>query len=117
MAALLNIRFRHLPVHPEAIRMPIVFPLLFLAFCLTLVTVTVAQSFSTSVVGLAMLAMALCLYTGMLRKRTPLRRFAPYRRCIEAIDDGFAVMAQIVFDGQIRLNSDNKQNAAEDLKE
>ncbi|KAL3116179.1 hypothetical protein niasHT_002303 [Heterodera trifolii] len=117
MAALLNIRIRRLPVHSEALRIPLVFPLLFLAFCLALVTVTVLRSFSTSSVGLAMLAVAFFSYSVLLRKRSLFLRFSFYRRFIEAIDDAFASFSQIVFDGEIRLNFNNDEKKEEILSE
>ncbi|VDM67502.1 unnamed protein product [Strongylus vulgaris] len=52
MGALIWIRFRHWPVHPEKIRMPIIMPVFFCLVCTTLVVVTIIDNFSSAVVGL-----------------------------------------------------------------
>jgi len=63
MAALLYIRLTKKPVDPEAIRTPIIVPILFFCICLALVVVTIAQSFRTSSVGLFMLFLGLITYS------------------------------------------------------
>lgn len=79
MAALLYIRMTNKPVHPEAIRTPIVIPILFFCVCLALVVVTIAQSFHTSSVGLLMLFIGLLTYTIFLWEKA-LPRVALYEK-------------------------------------
>ncbi|KIH65860.1 hypothetical protein ANCDUO_03815 [Ancylostoma duodenale] len=52
MGALIWIRFRRWPVHPEKIRMPIVMPIFFCLVCTTLVVVTIIDDISSAAVGL-----------------------------------------------------------------
>lgn len=80
MLALLYIRWSDMPVHPGAIRVPTALPVIFFTVCLSLVSVTVAQSFSSAAISLLMLGTSLFLYALFLWEKT-LSRFRVYCAC------------------------------------
>lgn len=109
MCALLRLRFwpsAHMQIHPEATQTPLLLPLTFFAVCLALVGVTLSQDFGTSAVGLAMLGMSLLVFALFLWDRA-LPRFDCYRKCAQFVNDEFCKLAQIVFNGQIKLDDGN----------
>jgi len=87
MMALLCIRLgiAKREVHEKAIRVPLALPLLFLGVCLSLVLVTIVQSFWASVVGLLILAVGLLVYVLFIWDKT-LQRFGFYRRLSHAVN-------------------------------
>ncbi len=85
MSALLYMRIRATPVHPEAIHTPIIIPVIFLCVCLSLVCITIAQNFHTSAVGLSMLLASLVLYLVFLWERA-LPRLRNFNVWCEAIN-------------------------------
>jgi hypothetical protein len=50
------------PVHDQAIRVPLILPIIFLIVCLTLVLTTIVQKFQTSLVGLVILSTGMAIY-------------------------------------------------------
>ncbi|KAI1727820.1 amino acid permease domain-containing protein [Ditylenchus destructor] len=105
MSALLYIRIWHMPVHPEAIRTPLIMPIIFLIVCLSLVTVTIAQNFKTSFVGLMMLSVGLVIYCLFIWDKT-LKRFPIYIKWANKINEWLCILTQIVFNGVIKLDED-----------
>uniref|UniRef100_A0A915D349 Amino acid transporter n=1 Tax=Ditylenchus dipsaci TaxID=166011 RepID=A0A915D349_9BILA len=60
--ALLYIRLFKIPVHPDAIKTPIIVPILFLVSCTALCVVTIVQDFKSAFFGLLMLFGAFVIY-------------------------------------------------------
>uniref|UniRef100_A0A914I2T4 Amino acid transporter n=1 Tax=Globodera rostochiensis TaxID=31243 RepID=A0A914I2T4_GLORO len=98
MCCLLYIRFKHLPVHPEAIRVPIVFPFLFLAICFSLSMVTIIKDFSTAYIGLTIMAIALTVYAIFIWEKT-LNRISFYRQISSYLNEFSVRIVQILTDG------------------
>uniref|UniRef100_A0A915DY94 Uncharacterized protein n=1 Tax=Ditylenchus dipsaci TaxID=166011 RepID=A0A915DY94_9BILA len=109
LSALLYIRLCNLPVHPEAIRTPLVMPIIFLCVCLALVTVTIAQNFKTSLVGLMMLAVGLVIYVLFIWEKT-LQRFECYRRIASALNEYLCLFSQIAFNGIIDIGNEPEES-------
>jgi hypothetical protein len=87
MMALLSIRLgiAKREIHEKAIQVPLILPILFLIVCLSLVLVTIVQSFSASVVGLLILAIGLAVYFLFIWEKT-LQRFGWYRQIMHQIN-------------------------------
>uniref|UniRef100_A0A183C1H1 AA_permease domain-containing protein n=1 Tax=Globodera pallida TaxID=36090 RepID=A0A183C1H1_GLOPA len=98
MCCLLYIRFKHLPVHPEAIRVPIVLPFLFLAICFSLSMVTIIKDFSTAYIGLTIMAIALIIYAIFIWEKT-LNRISFYREISSYLNEFSVRIVQILTDG------------------
>ncbi|VDK79712.1 unnamed protein product, partial [Cylicostephanus goldi] len=79
MGALIWIRLRHWPVHPEKIRMPIIMPVFFCIVCTTLVVVTIIDNFSSAVVGLGIWVIGFIVYLLFIFERA-LPSSATYRK-------------------------------------
>ncbi|CAK5080988.1 unnamed protein product [Meloidogyne enterolobii] len=81
MLSLLCIRFNicKRPVHEKAIRVPLILPIIFLIVCLSLVSITIIQSFKSSIVGLLILAIGLAIYILFIWEKA-FQRFGVYRR-------------------------------------
>jgi hypothetical protein len=62
ITALLWIRYRKIPVHPEAIRMPIPLLIVFLLICLSLSIIPIVQAFSDTMIGLGIVASGFIFY-------------------------------------------------------
>ncbi|CAI5440432.1 unnamed protein product [Caenorhabditis angaria] len=62
LVALLLIRYRNIPVHPEAVRVPIIFIYLFLAATVALVVIPIFQEFAVTALAIAILLFGFVLY-------------------------------------------------------
>ncbi len=62
MLALIWIRYRRIPVHKDAVRMPVAFTATFLVVNVMLVIVPCVQAFTVTVLGLVICASGLVLY-------------------------------------------------------
>ncbi|CAI79268.1 Amino acid transporter [Caenorhabditis elegans] len=62
MAALLWIRYRNIPVHPDAIRVPLIFSILFFMITIALVVTPFIEDFTTTIVGVGLVLMGFLLY-------------------------------------------------------
>ncbi|VDM43162.1 unnamed protein product [Toxocara canis] len=72
MIALLWIRHKKIPVHPGAIKVPIIFTWLFLAISVALVVIPIVTSFMTTLVGIMFAATGILFYVAVIkRKSTP----------------------------------------------
>ena len=87
MLSLLCIRFGicKRKVHEKAIRVPLILPIIFLFVCLSLVSITIIQSFKASIVGLLILAIGLIIYILFIWEKA-LQRFGAYRRLSSSIN-------------------------------
>jgi len=103
MSALIYIRLWKIPVHPETIRTPLIFPIFFLAICCALVVATMTQNFKTSAVGLSMLGFGLFIYIFFIWEKT-FQRFDWYRNHSSLINEMSCVLSQIVFNGLIKFD-------------
>uniref|UniRef100_A0A915NDP9 Neurotransmitter-gated ion-channel ligand-binding domain-containing protein n=1 Tax=Meloidogyne javanica TaxID=6303 RepID=A0A915NDP9_MELJA len=97
MLSLLCIRFNicKRPVHEKAIRVPLILPIIFLIVCLSLVSITIIQSFKSSIVGLLILAIGLAIYILFIWEKA-FQRFGVYRHVT-------CVLTQFIFNGNIEL--------------
>ncbi|GMR52305.1 hypothetical protein PMAYCL1PPCAC_22500 [Pristionchus mayeri] len=62
LVALIIIRHNQIPVHPEAIRMPLAFIYLFLAITVALVIIPIFQEFSVTALGIAICSVGFIFY-------------------------------------------------------
>lgn len=90
MLALLSMRLgiARREIHHQAIQVPVLLPIVFLVVCLSLVIVTIVQSFWASVVGLSILAIGLAIYAIFIWDKA-LQRFGIYRRISHAVNRKF----------------------------
>ncbi|KAL7071181.1 hypothetical protein ACQ4LE_009286, partial [Meloidogyne hapla] len=104
MLSLLCIRFNicKRPVHEKAIRVPLILPIIFLCVCLSLVSITIIQSFKSSIVGLLILAIGLAIYILFIWEKA-FQRFGIYRKLSNSINHVTCVLAQLIFNGNIEL--------------
>uniref|UniRef100_A0A9J2PEL9 Amino acid permease/ SLC12A domain-containing protein n=1 Tax=Ascaris lumbricoides TaxID=6252 RepID=A0A9J2PEL9_ASCLU len=96
MLALLWIRFRHKPVHADAIRTPIIMPVVFFVICTALVLVTIVKDIALSGVGLGVIAAGFIIYFLFLYERS-LPSTKCFQRASFAINNATTAFAQIVF--------------------
>ncbi|KAF7626078.1 hypothetical protein Mgra_00009747 [Meloidogyne graminicola] len=84
MLSLLSIRFGicKRPIHEKAIQFPLILPIIFLCVCLSLVSITITQSFKSSIA---------------------FQRFGIYRRLSNSINHSTSVLSQFLFNGNIEL--------------
>uniref|UniRef100_A0A183BVX2 AA_permease domain-containing protein n=1 Tax=Globodera pallida TaxID=36090 RepID=A0A183BVX2_GLOPA len=106
MCALLYIRFGHLPVHPQSIRVPLLIPILFMFICFSVVIVTLLKAFSSAFVGLIVLGASLFVYFIFVWDKA-LPRFRCYSAWTSKINDLMARLTQQILDGQIDANEAN----------
>uniref|UniRef100_A0A914IDV1 Uncharacterized protein n=1 Tax=Globodera rostochiensis TaxID=31243 RepID=A0A914IDV1_GLORO len=106
MCALLYIRFGHLPVHPQSIRVPLLIPILFMFICFSVVIVTLLKAFSSAFVGLIVLGASLFVYFIFVWDKA-LPRFHCYSTWTSKINDLMARLTQLILDGQIDANEAN----------
>ncbi|XGW10692.1 hypothetical protein V3C99_012303, partial [Haemonchus contortus] len=106
MGALIWIRFRRWPVHPEKIRMPIIMPVFFCIVCTTLVVVTIVDDFSSAAVGLGIWVGGFIFYWVFL--------FGPalpsskiYTDYTNKMNNRTTEWAQIIFDLMPERNDEN----------
>ncbi|KAH7721426.1 Protein AAT-6 b [Aphelenchoides avenae] len=111
MIALMYIRFWHVPIHPEAIRMPIIMPILFMICCGALTVTTIVQDWSTARVGLGVILAGLIIFTVFIWDKT-LNRFAIYRRVSGAINVAMAICVQIVLNGMVDVSGHEEEESS-----
>ncbi|KAL3104436.1 hypothetical protein niasHT_025939 [Heterodera trifolii] len=82
MVALFCIRFGHRAdlIHPEALRVPLVLPIVYFFVCLSLVVVTVVRNFNSALMGLSFQAFGLFVYLVFIWPPA-ISRFSNYRNC------------------------------------
>ncbi|CAI4232930.1 unnamed protein product [Auanema sp. JU1783] len=97
MIIVMYIKIRHVPVHPDGIRMPFVMPLLFCFVCSSLVIITIIESFNEAAVGLGILLGGLIVYLIFVWERT-LSSVKAYQKIMGDINESTTKFAQIVFD-------------------
>ncbi|KAI1706773.1 amino acid permease domain-containing protein [Ditylenchus destructor] len=107
-SALLYIRIWKVPVHPEAIKTPIIIPIIFLIACTLLCIITIIEDFKTALVGLLMLGGAFIIYALFVWEKT-LFRLKWYRRFAECINHNLCVFTQVTFDGLIELTDGTEE--------
>ncbi|VDK44185.1 unnamed protein product [Anisakis simplex] len=96
MLALLWIRFRHIPVHPDAIRTPIILPITFFIICSSLVIVTVIEDIKVAGVGLCVIFAGFLIYFLFLWERSlPSTRI--YQKASYLLNNATTTFTQIVF--------------------
>jgi amino acid transporter len=100
MLALMWIRFRHINVHPDAIKTPIVLPIFFFFVCTALTGVTIWESPTTAGVALGLIAGGLIVYIIFIWSKT-LNRFEWYRKVAAKINNKTSIFTQIIFNGLI----------------
>uniref|UniRef100_A0A914D3E3 Amino acid transporter n=1 Tax=Acrobeloides nanus TaxID=290746 RepID=A0A914D3E3_9BILA len=109
MLALLYIRFWHLPVHPNAMRTPIILPILFFIICVGLVGVTIGQNFSEAAVGIFIIISGfLVFFMFMWDRALPSHEW--YRRNASVANEKIAIVFQILFNGMIDLGGDEEES-------
>ncbi|VDM45047.1 unnamed protein product [Toxocara canis] len=96
MLALLWIRFRHKPVHPDAIRTPIIMPIIFFVICTALVVVTIMKDMRVSGVGLGVIFAGFIIYFLFLYERS-LPSTKAFQKATFVVDNATTTFAQIVF--------------------
>ncbi|EFO94279.1 hypothetical protein CRE_03459, partial [Caenorhabditis remanei] len=69
MTALMWIRYRKIPVHPDAIQVPIVFSMLFWIITIALVVVPFIEETTHTIVGVALVLMGLGLYAIFMKPK------------------------------------------------
>ncbi|KAK6013900.1 hypothetical protein OSTOST_20758 [Ostertagia ostertagi] len=111
MVALIWIRFRRWPVHPEKIRMPIVMPIFFCLVCTTLVVVTIVDNFSSAAVGLGIWSVVFAFYWVFLFGRA-LPSSAVYTEYSNKANNATTKWAQIIFDLMPERGDENEVNNA-----
>ncbi|RCN30794.1 hypothetical protein ANCCAN_23431 [Ancylostoma caninum] len=111
MGALIWIRFRRWPVHPEKIRMPIVMPIFFCLVCTTLVVVTIIDDISSAAVGLGIWAGGFIIYMLLIFDRA-LPSSSTYRRITHKINNNTTEWAQIIFDVMPEQGDDSEREYA-----
>uniref|UniRef100_A0AC34FJH9 Uncharacterized protein n=1 Tax=Panagrolaimus sp. ES5 TaxID=591445 RepID=A0AC34FJH9_9BILA len=114
MIALLWIRFRHKPVHPDAIKTPIVLPIFFFLVCTALTGVTIWESIDTACVALALLLGGFVIYAIFIWSQT-LNRFECYRNFANKFNNKTSIFTQIVFNGMIDQGLVDDQDPASGL--
>uniref|UniRef100_A0A914EEX7 Uncharacterized protein n=1 Tax=Acrobeloides nanus TaxID=290746 RepID=A0A914EEX7_9BILA len=109
MLALLYIRFWHLPVHSNALRTPIILPILFFINCVGLVGVTIGQDFSDAIVGIGIIIGGfLVFFIFMWNRALPSREW--YRRNASVANEKIAIVFQILFNGMVDLGGDEEES-------
>uniref|UniRef100_A0A0N5CCH0 AA_permease domain-containing protein n=1 Tax=Strongyloides papillosus TaxID=174720 RepID=A0A0N5CCH0_STREA len=108
MIALLYIRFFHIPVHPNATRMPIIMHIIFVLICGTLTIYTIVTEFNIARVGLACLAVGLICFT-LFKWEITLSRFEVYKKYSALVDRNAAIIAQVVFNGLSEIELSPKE--------
>uniref|UniRef100_A0A914CC51 Uncharacterized protein n=1 Tax=Acrobeloides nanus TaxID=290746 RepID=A0A914CC51_9BILA len=98
--ALLYIRYRHIKVHPDAIKTPIFMPILFVAICISLIVITVAQDFTTSIVSLSFILGGWLAYF-IFKWDRALKSVEWYQRKSAQLNEKAAVYTQLIFNGII----------------
>uniref|UniRef100_A0A914E7I2 Amino acid transporter n=1 Tax=Acrobeloides nanus TaxID=290746 RepID=A0A914E7I2_9BILA len=112
MLALLYIRYLHKPVHPDAIRTPIIMPILFFVICASLVGVNIAENFQISAVGLGILLCGfISFYTFIWERSLP--SVVWYQRVSTFVNEKLAVVAQVLFNGMIDRGTSEEDEFAE----
>uniref|UniRef100_A0A0N4Z027 AA_permease domain-containing protein n=1 Tax=Parastrongyloides trichosuri TaxID=131310 RepID=A0A0N4Z027_PARTI len=115
MIALLYIRFFHIPVHPDATKMPIIMPIIFVLICGTLSIYTIVTEFNIAIVGLLCLAFGLICYI-LFKWNLTLSRFQVYQKYSALIDRNASIIAAVVFNGicEVELSPEEiKENNSE----
>ncbi|CAD6197462.1 unnamed protein product [Caenorhabditis auriculariae] len=96
MAALIWVRFRNQPLHPERLQLPIIFPIIFLIVCSGMVVTSIIENLKSSLIGLGVLTTGITLYWVFVWERG-LPKFETYKSIAHDLNDGTTKFAQIVF--------------------
>ncbi|CAD6197463.1 unnamed protein product [Caenorhabditis auriculariae] len=96
MSALIWVRFRNQPLHPDRIRLPIVFPILFFLICTTMVVISILSDFSSSAVGLGILLGGLIIFFYFFVWERALPSVKAYENISNTIDEETTKFIQIV---------------------
>ncbi|MFH4979673.1 hypothetical protein AB6A40_006382 [Gnathostoma spinigerum] len=89
--ALLWIRFRHIPVHPDAIKTPIIMPISFFIICTALISVTLVKNFSVAAFSVVIVIFGLIIYFTFIYDRAlpSLSWFRKFRFCFNDVTTSF----------------------------
>uniref|UniRef100_A0A7E5A1J0 AA_permease domain-containing protein n=1 Tax=Panagrellus redivivus TaxID=6233 RepID=A0A7E5A1J0_PANRE len=116
MIALMYIRFRHLPVHPDAIRTPIVLPVFFFIVCSALTVITVVETPKTALIAIALLLGGFCCFM-LFKWEKSLNRFEWYQYWSEKLNTKVAIAFQLAFNGLIDQGIEEEDEMGAVLRE
>ncbi|TMS35057.1 hypothetical protein L596_002533 [Steinernema carpocapsae] len=114
MVALLWIRFRHKPVHPDAITTPFVVPVIFFCVCAALVIVTIVRTIGVAAVGGGICIGGFIFYMIFIYHRA-LYRFYGYRSFLHKLNHATSVFAQITFNAMVDLHKEGDDQMVDEL--
>ncbi|KAK0395335.1 hypothetical protein QR680_001236 [Steinernema hermaphroditum] len=114
MTALLWIRFRHKPVHPDAIVTPFVVPAIFFVVCASLVIVTIVQTYTVAAVGGGICIGGFIFYMIFIYHRA-LPSFEGYRNFLHKVNHATSVFAQITFNAMVDLHEEGEDQLIEEV--
>uniref|UniRef100_A0A8R1DEJ9 Amino acid permease/ SLC12A domain-containing protein n=1 Tax=Caenorhabditis japonica TaxID=281687 RepID=A0A8R1DEJ9_CAEJA len=96
MLALLYLRFRGRPLHPDRIQLPIVFPILFFLVCTAMVVISIIDDFTSSAVGLGILLGGLIIFITFVWDRS-LPSIDAFKTASHSINEETTKFMQIIF--------------------
>ncbi|CAI2353788.1 unnamed protein product [Caenorhabditis sp. 36 PRJEB53466] len=96
MSALLYLRFRGRPRHPERIQLPIVMPIIFFLVCTSMVVVSIIEDFKSSAVGLGILLGGLIIFIIFVWDRA-LPSIDSYKNSSQNVNEETTKFMQIIF--------------------
>ncbi|KAH7718896.1 CRE-AAT-6 protein [Aphelenchoides avenae] len=102
MCALLYIRLWHKPVHPQAIRTPLILPIMFFLLCASLVVTNIAEDPSNIAVGGSVLAGGLIAYFVFVWPTGEIW-LSGLRRRARVVNEAICRIAQVVFNGFVEV--------------
>lgn len=96
MSALLYLRIRGRPRHPDRIQLPIIMPIIFFFVCTSMVVISIIDDFKSSAVGLGILLGGLIIFIIFVWDRA-LPSFEGYRNVTQSINEESTKFMQIIF--------------------
>ncbi|CAB3398059.1 unnamed protein product [Caenorhabditis bovis] len=96
MSALLWIKFRNRPLHPDRISLPIIMPILFFLVCSAMVVISIIDDIQSSGVGLGILLGGLIIFTIFVWEKS-LPSTKAYQKFSESVNEDTTKFLQIIF--------------------
>ncbi|UMM34975.1 hypothetical protein L5515_007806 [Caenorhabditis briggsae] len=96
MSALLYLRFRGRPRHPDRIQLPIIMPILFFFVCTSMVVISIIDDFKSSAVGLGILLGGLIIFIIFVWDRA-LPSVEAFKNASHSINEETTKFMQIIF--------------------
>uniref|UniRef100_A0A1I7Z3M3 Solute carrier family 7 member 13 n=1 Tax=Steinernema glaseri TaxID=37863 RepID=A0A1I7Z3M3_9BILA len=114
MMALMWIRYKHKPVHPDAITTPFFVPVIFFFVCTALVVVTIVQTYTVAAVGGGICIGGFIFYMIFIYERS-LHSFEGYRNFLHKLNHVTSVFAQISFNAMVDVHAEGEDQLLEEV--